>query len=106
MTTRHDPPVPTLWNLATLGRCERYARRTGDFEEAASLNHDVCWIERAHSSAEPSNRCVCRRCVTILSGCIFCVCSECGNKRCPKATDHDNACTGSNEPGQLGSVYE
>lgn len=33
------------------------------------------------------------------------VCTECGNKRCPKASDHALACTGSNEPGQDGSVY-
>lgn len=35
----------------------------------------------------------------------FVVCSECGNKRCPHATDHRLACTRSNEPGQPGSVY-
>jgi hypothetical protein len=29
-----------------------------------------------------------------------------GNKRCPKATDHELDCTGSNEPGQKGSAYE
>lgn len=33
------------------------------------------------------------------------LCPKCGNKRCPKAADHDFACTGSNEPGQPGSVY-
>lgn len=33
------------------------------------------------------------------------VCPDCGNKRCPKATNHVNACTGSNEPGQSGSLY-
>lgn len=33
------------------------------------------------------------------------VCSECGNKRCPHATDHEEDCTGSNAPGQLGSSY-
>lgn len=33
------------------------------------------------------------------------LCPQCGNKRCPKASDHDLACTGSNEPAQLGSVY-
>lgn len=33
------------------------------------------------------------------------LCPECGNKRCPKATDHRIACTGSNEPGQHGSRY-
>ena len=34
------------------------------------------------------------------------LCPECGNKRCPKATDHRLACTASNEPGQVGSIYE
>jgi len=33
------------------------------------------------------------------------VCATCGNKRCPHATDHRNACTNSNEPGQPGSSY-
>lgn len=33
------------------------------------------------------------------------VCPECGNKRCPRATDHNLACTGSNEPGQEGSQF-
>jgi hypothetical protein len=36
----------------------------------------------------------------------FIVCGTCGNKRCPKATDHDLDCTGSNEPEQPGSWYE
>ena len=36
---------------------------------------------------------------------VMVVCVECGNKRCPKATDHRFACTGSNEPGQAGSAY-
>lgn len=33
------------------------------------------------------------------------VCPQCGNKRCPRASDHRNACTRSNDPGQPGSVY-
>lgn len=33
------------------------------------------------------------------------LCSECGNKRCPHATDHEEDCTGSNAPGQPGSSY-
>ena len=33
------------------------------------------------------------------------VCGVCGNKRCPKATDCELACTGSNELGQVGSIY-
>jgi hypothetical protein len=34
------------------------------------------------------------------------LCPTCGNKRCPKATDHNLACTGSNDLGQPGSVYQ
>lgn len=34
------------------------------------------------------------------------LCAICGNKRCPHATDHRLACTGSNEPGQAGSLYQ
>lgn len=33
------------------------------------------------------------------------LCPDCGNKRCPKATDHHYECTGSNEAGQEGSRY-
>ena len=33
------------------------------------------------------------------------LCATCGNKRCPHANDHRNACTGSNELGQAGSAY-
>ena len=33
------------------------------------------------------------------------LCSECGNKRCPKATYHKHRCTASNKPGQTGSRY-
>ncbi|MDR6768665.1 hypothetical protein J2W88_003969 [Acidovorax delafieldii] len=33
------------------------------------------------------------------------LCPTCGNKRCPKANDHRNECTGSNAPGQPGSAY-
>ena len=36
----------------------------------------------------------------------FIVCPLCGNKRCPRATDHHLECTNSNEPGQPGSRYE
>jgi hypothetical protein len=35
----------------------------------------------------------------------FIICDTCGNKRCPHATDHNNTCTGSNDPGQEGSDY-
>lgn len=34
------------------------------------------------------------------------LCPNCGHKRCPAAADHRAGCTGSNEPGQRGSLYE
>ena len=33
------------------------------------------------------------------------LCEHCGNKRCPHASDHHLACTGSNSSGQAGSAY-
>jgi hypothetical protein len=36
----------------------------------------------------------------------FIACSVCGNKRCPKATDCNLECSGSNDSGQKGSIYE
>lgn len=33
------------------------------------------------------------------------VCEICGNKRCPHASNHEFRCTGSNAPGQPGSIY-
>jgi hypothetical protein len=61
------------------------------FAERDALNAPDCW-------------CLTCRPVTI-SDMRFVVCPECGNKRCPHANDHRNACTGSNEPGQEGSAY-
>lgn len=37
---------------------------------------------------------------------LMILCSKCGNKRCPHATDHELECTSSNDPGQKGSAYE
>lgn len=50
--------------------------------------------------------CWCRTCrPVVLNDMRFVVCPDCGNKRCPRANDHRNACTGSNEPGQQDSAY-
>ena len=40
-----------------------------------------------------------------IHGLVMILCPVCGNKRCPKASDHELECTGSNERGQEGSVY-
>lgn len=48
--------------------------------------------------------CWCETCRPVTLGDMrMVVCPECGNKRCPRATNHNNACTGSNEPGQEGA---
>lgn len=36
---------------------------------------------------------------------VMILCPECGNKRCPKASNHSLPCTQSNECGQSGSIY-
>ena len=58
-------------------------------------------------------RCECHQCIkdNRLGGDVplyfqkMIVCPQCGNKRCPRANDHRNECTESNEPGQPGSAY-
>lgn len=59
-------------------------------------------VEKAHGiRSEPQAKCGCRACLSPLENATtFVVCPKCGNKRCPKAADHRNVCTGSNEPGQ------
>lgn len=60
--------------------------------------------QAGNSPANPG--CWCRTCrPVVLNDMRFVVCPDCGNKRCPRANDHRNACTGSNEPGQEGSAY-
>lgn len=52
------------------------------------------------------NKCWCYECAGLmLRSSQMIVCPDCGNKRCPKSTDHRLGCTKSNDPGQLGSRY-
>lgn len=66
-----------------------------------------------------SLNCECHRCIAEhklgqqvgfmwlpLSSTKMILCPKCGCKRCPRASDHDLACTESNAPGQPGSVYQ
>lgn len=60
----------------------------------------------AQEARVPLPKCWCRACRPItFDDMRFVVCPTCGNKRCPKANDHRNTCTDSNEPGQDGSAY-
>lgn len=65
---------------------------------------------RAMLAAAPKlpkgNVCWCQTCRPLtLDDMRMVLCPECGNKRCPRSTHHDNACTNSNEPGQPGSSW-
>jgi hypothetical protein len=53
----------------------------------------------------PCSKCIDARGVMSIFNSWMVLCPTCGNKRCPHATDHDLACTNSNEPGQPGSSY-
>ena len=78
---------------------------------------DYAAIEREHLG-DPNKRtgiyagsgkigCTCERCMPQdFMNARMILCAKCGNKRCPHATDHRNACTNSNEPGQKGSSWE
>ena len=71
--------------------------------------HDCYYamLSAAPPPPEREPRCWCETCrPNTLSDMRFIVCPDCGNKRCPKATHHDNACTNSNAPGQAGSSWE
>ncbi|MEG6194832.1 hypothetical protein [Enterobacter kobei] len=59
--------------------------------ERDALNEPTCWCHTCRPVTVTDMR--------------FIVCPDCGNKRCPHANDHRNACTGSNELGQEGSAY-
>lgn len=68
------------------------------------------------SAAQTGEACRCSRCVNEAVAAeggsgfdtrlmqMF-LCTQCGNKRCPHATDHRLSCTNSNEAGQEGSSY-
>jgi len=61
-----------------------------------------------------ADQCNCLRCLRerderidgqSIETCQMIICPTCGCKRCPHATDHRNTCTGSNDVGQIGSLY-
>ncbi|WP_430871890.1 hypothetical protein [Escherichia coli] len=61
-------------------------------------------LQAGNSPVTPD--CWCHTCRPVtMSDMRFVVCPDCGNKRCPRANDHRNDCTGSNEPGHVGSAY-
>ncbi|WP_338815904.1 hypothetical protein WCO32_13695 [Enterobacter hormaechei] len=75
-------------------------------QTAPSLDSSQIIAESPSGNSPVIPDCSCGTCRPVtFTDSRFVVCSECGNKRCPHANDHRNACTGSNEPGQEGSAY-
>lgn len=71
------------------------------------------WLAEMQAEQERSlkslreGKCGCHQCINDRGELAlhFVVCKTCGNKRCPHATNHRLACTGSNAVGQKGSLY-
>ena len=78
---------------------QRFAAITATIPEAACCRKH--WQEATGRHATVSGDVLMNPC-----GMPFIVCQTCGNKRCPRATDCELACTGRNDPGQAGSIYE
>jgi len=85
-------------------RYESYENRIAEIKRVKDLEVRVQEQSILIDALRP--KCYCYNCLdnkTRMTRMILC--PECGNKRCPRATDHTNACTNSNEPGQEGSRY-
>lgn len=89
---------PQMFNMGAGSEMDHIQR--AKWEATSELDNvlRICWCFRCldEPSMGPLNPAVQR----------MIVCPQCGNKRCPRATSHDNACSGSNEPGQDGSRYK
>ncbi|MEA9440033.1 hypothetical protein VCX45_04850 [Aeromonas caviae] len=106
----YSAPVPEGWQLVPVEPSAQELVAMRDAWSASPYSEDLeenllsGW--QAVLAATPKPECWCHTCRPVTSDDMRMVlCPECGNKRCPRANDHRNACTGSNEPGQEGSAY-
>lgn len=104
--------IQTAPALDTDGKSAFPQRSMQSFGNSEQLDEVGSWNNHmntptAHAGNSPvTPDCWCRTCRPVtMNDMRFVVCPDCGNKRCPHANDHNNACTGSNEPGQVGSAY-
>lgn len=80
--------------------------RMMEMPQVEAINAVTAMLQGVGGNSPVIPDCSCRTCRPVtFTDSRFVVCPECGNKRCPHANDHRNACTGSNEPGQEGSAY-
>ncbi|WP_260472480.1 hypothetical protein [Enterobacter hormaechei] len=90
-----------------LGRFQVAMLQNGNYPAQSDCCPEQNYIAPAQDGNSPViPDCWCRTCrPVVLNDMRFVVCPDCGNKRCPRANDHKNSCTGSNELGQEGSAY-
>ncbi|ELE9225113.1 hypothetical protein RM361_004459 [Enterobacter kobei] len=93
-----DDQVPVVIHGMVI-RLERLKETEEKLAAAAAM------LQGADGNSPVITDCSCRTCRPVtFTDSRFVVCPDCGNKRCPHANDHRNACTGSNELGQEGSA--
>lgn len=100
--------VRTQCMLDALNRRAEYHSELDAMTPEQRAEHDagIAEFKAMLGSSPATHDCQCRTCRPVtMNDARFVVCPECGNKRCPHANDHNNACTGSNELGQDGSAY-
>ena len=92
------------WNACRAAMLQGNYRDLSQPVDPQVAEYEEIMNQAGNSPATPD--CWCRTCRPVtMSDMRFVVCPDCGNKRCPHANDHRNVCTGSNEPGQIGSAY-
>jgi len=101
----------TVPNTGLLMECALFAARIGLVAGTSNWAH--C-MQQQLGASQPAVK-SCGNCHKCLKGVTengwpvtsqrMIICSACHNKRCPKASDHELECTGSNEPGQPGSIF-
>ncbi|SXJ25795.1 hypothetical protein [Klebsiella pneumoniae] len=119
MTLYRHAQQPVMPDEMTIGDACKFVRDMRLFDDVSVIvmrTWNACRAAVLAAAPQPQNApqnipeiipdCWCRTCRPVtLNDMRFVVCPDCGNKRCPRANDHRNACTGSNEPGQEGSAY-
>lgn len=76
------------------------------FEFRAGGNGTRCWCHDCEARDNTARYVLAGTPQPFNVGAGIIVCPDCGNKRCPRATNHHQECTGSNDPGQPGSIYQ
>ena len=102
---RNDHPLAA-------GNCTHKVSMAQHCQDCVGSGAQEARARKLYTQPAPSDDlCACEACVpqgNFLSqeNMRMILCATCGNKRCPHATDHRNACTGSNDVGQKGSSWE